>query len=279
MKKKLRIISCLLVAQQMGAVMVLERDGKKHDMNVKSNQTCIAEQKLSNPHMPTVGFSAKSRTALTQTWAGQSLRAIFTDIYNENYWQGTESVSGKHASLAATRNMRHELHKLWDELRILSIFDAGCGDYYWMQTCDMKQRTYIGGDIVSAMIEKNRSYYADAQHCFLCLDISVDAIPRTDLILCRNVLDHVDARTACKILRNLKASGSTFLLLTTHIHDERNHTVQSGDYFPYNMTLPPFNLPAPLASIDDDALQKSNEGKQILGLWLLQDIDLSCLQY
>lgn len=269
MKKKLILVLCLSI-HQLNAVKVLERDGKKHDIHAKVDQSSICEQTLFNPHMPNMMHCLKA-SVMDKSWKNQSLRTIFTDIYTNNYWQGTESLAGEQSSLSATRGLRQELLKLWDELHITTIVDAGCNDYYWMQTCDMKLRTYIGIDIVPAMIEKNRYHYADAQHYFLCLDVSTEIVPQADMIICRNVLNHVDVYTACAMLRNFKASGSTFLLLTTHAHNKVNHDILPGNFFPYNMTLPPFNLPAPLLSIQD--------GEQELALWLLQDINFDCLEY
>jgi hypothetical protein len=42
------------------------------------------------------------------------------------------------------------------DLGAQSLLDAGCGDFNWMRTVDLPGIKYIGVDVVSDLIERNR---------------------------------------------------------------------------------------------------------------------------
>jgi hypothetical protein len=55
-----------------------------------------------------------------------------------------------------------------------------------------------------------------------------------------------------RVLRNFKASGSRYLMITNQPDIERNEEILfTGAYRPVNLYLAPFNFPRPLWSVDD----------------------------
>lgn len=271
------IISCLLT-QQITAIVILERTGKRYPSEKQETKTATKE--YTNPHMPEMIRPSKERSRMTQEFAQKNLADVFTEIYKENFWLGNTSLSGQGSTLATTTAIRDELPKLIEALKIGTILDAGCGDYYWMHTIDLKKCHYIGIDIVSPMIEKNKKHYGDAHHNFLCLNLAEDKLPQVDMIICRDVLAHLDYKTVCNILRNCKASGSTFLLATTHMTGTNKKSIIAGDHCPYNLTSIPFNLPEPLIIIEETTAEtEPHKAQKAMGLWLLRDLDLTCLEY
>lgn len=279
---KYLLLSCLIIAQLQG-ITVLDCSGKKRNLvkeQVQQNESEKPLHDVHNPHMPEMIRPVQPRNHIAQEFRGQSIQNIFATIYEQNFWLGQESLSGQGSSLRATEHVRKELPVLLDDLKIKSILDAGCGDCFWMQTIDTKQCSYIGVDVVPALIEKNRLHYGDKQHIFLCANLIEDPLPQVDFILCRDVLAHLDYQSVCDMLRNFKKSGSIFLCATTHKHDRENSDVHAGEHFPYDLTKTPFNLPEPLLIIEETSAEifARNDGKA-MGLWLLQDLDLSCLAY
>lgn len=279
--KKYLFIACCLSIQHVIAVTVLERTGKKSSLGyTEVKSPLLSDDSLSNPHMPQMVRPSINRNLMCKNFSGKEIKEVFTEIYRENFWLGTKSRSGQGSTLVTTEIIRTELVHLWDELKIEKILDAGCGDYYWMRTVDMKNRLYIGVDIVAEMIEKNRIAYGDEQHYFLCLNLAEDFLPKVDMIICRDVLAHLDYETACKVLRNLKASGSTFLLATNHQSGKPNKPITAGNHHPYDLALSPFNLPEPLVVIEEmTAEAESFKDGKTMGLWLLQDLNLDDLEY
>lgn len=276
--KKYLLIACCFSIQYVCAVTVLERTGKKSQVE-QTRDHLMNDDALSNPHMPEMVKPSIHRNVMAKAFEDKDIKDVFAEIYRENFWLGTKSRSGQGSTLVTTAVIREELPQLFDMFKIDSILDAGCGDYYWMRTVDMNKRIYFGVDIVSEMIEKNRVNFADENHHFLCLNLAEDSLPKVDMVICRDVLAHLDIQTACKVLRNLKASGSTFLLATTH-ETGKNRSIVAGNHYPYDLTAEPFNLPEPLIFIKETTAENpSLEDKKAMGLWLLQDLDLHCLEY
>ena len=164
---------------------------------------------------------------------------IFDRIHKENTWKSSESVSGEGSELKATEKLRQELKKLLSEYDIKSVFDGPCGDFNWMKEVDLSNIEYIGGDIVSDIIDFNNSKY---EHKFMVIDITKDIIPKVDLIINRDCLVHFSYDNITKFISNVKKSGSKYLLTTTFTNKNGNYDILNGDWRPINLFLPPFNL-------------------------------------
>lgn len=78
----------------------------------------------------------------------KSTEAIFTEIYKENYWRGKNSVSGQGSDLEQTETIVKELPILFKDLKISTMLDIPCGDFFWMKMVDLKGIQYIGADVV-----------------------------------------------------------------------------------------------------------------------------------
>ena len=111
---------------------------------------------------------------------GHSPQEIFSRIYERNSWADAESVSGAGSDLVQTRAVRAGLVKVVESLSVETMLDAPCGDYFWMQTLNLKLRRYVGADIVPALIRANKEKYASDAVQFETLDITADPLPRSD---------------------------------------------------------------------------------------------------
>src|SRR5579871_3535684 len=106
----------------------------------------------------------------------------FTQIYEKNFWKGSESRSGKGSSLANTCNIRRELPSLLSRFGIRSLLDLPCGDFNWMKMVDLDNIEYLGGDIVESVIRANNHRYRTARRHFAVLGIVHSPLPKVDLI-------------------------------------------------------------------------------------------------
>ena len=123
---------------------------------------------------------------------GKDSQEIFTEIYQQNYWGSSESVSGSGASLRQTQALTQELEGLLKQYKIKSILDVPCGDFNWMKEVNLAGTTYLGGDIVKELILKNQNSYAPLNQVeFKVIDLTKDSLPASDLILCRDCLVHL----------------------------------------------------------------------------------------
>lgn len=64
-----------------------------------------------------------------------STEGIFTKIYKENYWSGKSSVSGQGSDLEQTQTIVKELPILLNDLKISTMLDIPCGDFFLDEKC------------------------------------------------------------------------------------------------------------------------------------------------
>lgn len=185
----------------------------------------------------------------------QSIEETFTWIYTNEHWKSNSSVSGTGSTVEYTENLRKELPALLEKFSIKSVLDAPCGDLNWMQhvlpTLDID---YIGVDIVKPLIEANREMFGNSRTSFMHLDLINDALPRADLLICRDCLPHLSFENTDKFLTNFVQSGIPYLLTTTHFptSDFSNMDIQTGDFRMINLFAAPYNFPInPPAVIED----------------------------
>jgi glycosyltransferase involved in cell wall biosynthesis len=199
---------------------------------------------------------------------------VFTEYYRTRRWGGSESLSGPGASLSNTRVIREQLPIVVGEFGIKSLLDIPCGDLNWIKEVELDLDLYIGGDIVSELIESNAERYgARGNKRFLKLDITTDALPQVDMILCRDCLVHLTFDDIYRAIANIKKSQSKYLLATTFIAHRKAVDIKTGKWRPLNFQLPPFNFPDPLKIIvenctEDDGLYPDKS----MALWLVSSL-------
>lgn len=177
---------------------------------------------------------------------------IFTSIFDNNGWKAWETRSGSGSTRQATRVMVPALAELFEALEIQSLVDAGCGDVNWVSDLTCRLDWYFGLDIVEHLaVQNSRILGHRPGHFFKILDIARDPLPRSDAILCRNVLSHLANSEIVAALRNFSKSGATWLLATMHDGVGQNQDTQTGVWRPVDLTKAPFQLPAPARQIED----------------------------
>lgn len=195
----------------------------------------------SGKHLPVGRVAAK----------GGKDEATFTSIYRSNGWDSSESRSGIGSTLASTANIRRRLPNLLERLNIRALLDAPCGDFHWMKEVPLPAGcTYIGADIVPDLIEDLSAQFASPSRSFVCANI-LGPLPDADLWLCRDCLIHLSNEQVATAIENFQRSNIGYWL-TTHVPACRtNKDIPTGAYRLINLRRPPFNLPKPLAVIDD----------------------------
>jgi hypothetical protein len=202
-----------------------------------------------------------------------SRETVFTDIFTEEKWGGGETISGEGSTLENTKGIREQLPEFLRSLGINSIVDAPCGDYHWFNNTSIEVASYIGVDIVKPLIDSNNEKYRGTSRFFLQMDLCEDVVPKCDLILCRDGLLHLSDKDGLKALKNFKASGSKYLLITTSPENPYNHNIETGGFRHLNMTKGPFNFPEPITMVNEQYMQYNGMFKdKSLGLWDLQKL-------
>ena len=193
----------------------------------------------------------------------------FTLIYEKKAWQVEELRSGGGSNIYATEKIRATIPKTVEKYHIRSVLDVPCGDFFWFKEMQLPIEHYIGGDIVSSLIEENSKKFASATRSFRVIDITKDALPPSDLLLCRDLFIHLSNSLVICALRNIADAELTYLLVTHYPDIAENIDIHPGMHRGVNFCITPFNFPPPLEQLDDYAV--GTQFRQ-LALWRIADL-------
>lgn len=198
---------------------------------------------------------------------GLSLDERFSRIYETNLWGCGESVSGLGSAVDETATIRMEIPALIRRLGASSLLDIPCGDFGWLSQTDLDV-DYTGADIVQDLVDRNQALHGCSFRRFRRLDVITDQLPCVDIVLCRDCLVHLSFANAQTALRNLRRSGSLWLLTTTFLEHETNDDIQDGDWRMLNLERAPFHLSPPQAVIIEGCTEAGGAyADKALGLW------------
>ena len=158
--------------------------------------------------------------------------------------------------MQATENVRREVPALLKQVKCKKMLDLGCGDFNWMRYVELEV-DYLGADLVPDVIRANRARYSNARVKFIVLDGIRDPIPDDfDVILCRAVFFHLSFCHALALLKNISRSNTRFLIATQIDTGKANADTHTGGFCHIDLTHEPFDFPAPLLCIADDAISE-----------------------
>lgn len=217
--------------------------------------------------------AARLRRALRSRNAAR--KAVFDGIYQDNAWGDDESASGSGSNMEQTRVLRRELPALLARWKIRRIVDAPCGDYHWMSQTPLELDSYVGVDLVPAIVRRNEERHGSARVAFRQGDIVRDALPECDALFCRDCLVHLSFHDALAALRNMRASGARYLLTTTFTRESGNVDIPNGQWRTLNLRQEPFSFPKPLELLIEECTEWDGQyADKALGLWRFADLPL-----
>jgi hypothetical protein len=215
---------------------------------------------------------------INRTFPG-GLKKKFAGVFAKNSFGGDTSLSGRGSDLDQTKRIQEVLPGLLSRYKVTSLTDLPCGDQNWISEVPLGNINYVGADIVAALILKNNELYGSTTRSYIELDITREVPPQADLILCRDLLVHLNTHQIYKALRNMKRSGSSFILTTSFTGKRayRNLPIitQSVGWRPINLQAAPFNFPEPIEVVNEECTE--GEGRfadKSLALWKLSDLSV-----
>jgi 2-polyprenyl-3-methyl-5-hydroxy-6-metoxy-1,4-benzoquinol methylase len=169
-----------------------------------------------------------------------SNKEVFSKIYKENLWHGG---SGAGSEIENVKEYVDTLQKYIDKPEIKTVLDLGCGDWQFSKFLDLSSVSYLGVDVVESVIESNSSLYSASNIEFINRDITTYEVPKVDLIICKDVLQHLCNKDVIEILIKIIKS-SKFSLITNDFTsgDKLNKDINNGNYRCLDLSLSPFNL-------------------------------------
>ena len=176
---------------------------------------------------------------------------IFSRIYRQNAWGSGESISGPGSTRQRTAVFVDDLVAALRQFDVRSLLDAPCGDFNWAAPVADAVDLYVGADVVPELVAANQARHASPRRAFVRLDLTRDALPAADAVLCRDCLVHFSFADVWAALANIQDSGARYLIATTFIDRTYNLDAPTGAWRTLNLQGPPFAFGPPLLIIDE----------------------------
>ncbi|NGX47041.1 MAG: hypothetical protein K1000chlam3_00410 [Chlamydiae bacterium] len=160
------------------------------------------------------------------------------------------------------------LQMLIQGFAIKSLIDIPCVDFESLAKAGLTEIRYIGITSSKDQARAMQTQFGSKLRTFLNMEITVDTLPKADLILCWDKLCTMTPREARGAILQFKKSGTHFLLMHHFPEIKKNHKNYSGGLKPVNWTLPPYNFPEPIIHI----MEKGEHGMESLALWNLETL-------
>ena len=167
------------------------------------------------------------KTTFYNKYSKKKLDDIFNNIYQKRLWgEGSKdyiffSGEGSHHQ-NLTQNYINHVISFIKKTNCLSILDLGCGDFSVGKSFAPHLEKYYAADVSNLVIDQNKNKYKDLNVEFIHLDASTDAIPKVDLIIVRQVLQHLSNKDINKVLNNINQSKPKYLCITEHLPIEKS---------------------------------------------------------
>jgi SAM-dependent methyltransferase len=169
-----------------------------------------------------------------------SPRNPFEQVYAQGGWSGVGSGPG--SQFDYTRNYIVFLEEFLRYNGIRSVVDFGCGDWTFSQYVNWGDAAYLGIDCVASVIEKNKLQHARGNVQFKLVEYGELSFPPCDLLISKDVLQHLPFAAIHQLLAAIRANGTPFALLTNDFADVNVTDIQPNGYRPLNLSMPPFDL-------------------------------------
>lgn len=160
--------------------------------------------------------------------------------------------SGSGSTVDATVSWRKFLEE--EILRLpegSTVVDWGCGDWQHSRLLDWSRVRYVGIDVVPGLIERLQKDHGSSPAEFHLFDPSEDpaeilerVVPQgADLVICKDVLQHLDDAEVFRILKGFEMIGGTWLLVNDACGgDDDNRQIEVGACRHLDPLRPPFSL-------------------------------------
>lgn len=148
---------------------------------------------------------------VAQEFSGLSNAEVFEKIYEEKRWGNSDIENRKYSSGDGTRD-KEVVGEYIDAVTVFlskqeglkTGLDLGCGDFsVGVAFCDLF-KDYQAMDVAKNVIKENKTIYKSKKVRFSVLDLTSGQIPSTDVILVRQVLQHLSNDEIKKFIKNIE---------------------------------------------------------------------------
>ena len=155
----------------------------------------------------------------SKRFSGKTNQETFQKIYKENLWgKNTEpffSGPGSHDAIVVDPYVKEVLSFFGSLPALPVVVDLGCGDFNVGSKLFQASKLYIACDVVPELIEHNKAKFQNKFIDFQCVDIVKDPLPAGEVVILRQVLQHLSNKDIALVLPKLAAFK--YVIITEHI--------------------------------------------------------------
>jgi SAM-dependent methyltransferase len=168
--------------------------------------------------------------------------SIFDKIYDGNVW----GFGSGHGSLpSVTKGYRSFIENFLASHKIKSVLDYGCGDWQFSRFINWSGTHYTGVDVAKKVVEDNNQKFASDNVTFRAIEPSASEIPAADLLITKDVLQHLTRDEIASFTKNILPRYKYALITNCVLPvQEVNRDIRTGEFRPLDLRKPPFNLNA-----------------------------------
>ena len=152
-------------------------------------------------------------------YKGKDNRETFQKIYENRLWGNSSqqfySGPGSHDVKVVDPFVKDVLAFLKSLPNSPIVIDLGCGDLNVGSKLFEACQLYIACDVVPELIEYNKVKFVNKSIDFRCVDIVKDELPKGEVVIIRQVLQHLSNADIALVLPKLAAFK--YLIITEHI--------------------------------------------------------------
>jgi SAM-dependent methyltransferase len=173
-------------------------------------------------------------------------KIIFDEIYRLEKW-GFQSGSGSDPEVAKV--WIDTVNQILGWPSIKSVLDIGCGDWRLGASYQMHGKDYLGMEVSQEALKICQKFESETVR-FHQGDAELIDFPSADLILIKDVLQHLPTNSVLRIFDKIKESCRVALICNDY--DSRNFDIESGGYRGLDLRGFPFNFPLGIIDIYGD---------------------------
>lgn len=163
----------------------------------------------------------------------------FDYIYKTNRWvfgSGTGSIAYFNQPFINFVNNFIDQHS-----NINTILDIGCGDWQIGQHLNLGGKKYIGTDVSPVILNKTKTKFESPAKHFIHLDATKEDLPDADLVIVKDVLQHLSNTDISSILSKLTRYRYVIIQNDIYPNQQSNSNILNGQFRPLDITKEPFN--------------------------------------
>lgn len=182
---------------------------------------------------------------------------VFDDIYKTHAWGVDETKidkfsSGSGSNLENAGSYKDIIINITNSRRVKVVLDIGCGDFRVSNEIIKsigQEILWIAIDVSKVIIDRNKSCYSYQNVKFLHMDATLHPLPPADLVLIREVMQHLSNSDIIKMMNNIPVGAHVVSTNTVPVNCKKKNGdiatgAQSRAYLGQGifLDLPPFNL-------------------------------------